>query len=108
VRVRLRTQVDTRWRTLPLLIAHLRAPRGNGDFVLMSGHVDSWHYGAMDNGAGNATQMEVGRIFAARKKRLRRDLRLAFWSGHSTPGTAAPPGTRTIAGETSTSIACST
>ncbi len=49
----------------------------------MSGHVDSWHYGAMDNGAGNATQMEVGRIFAARKKRLRRDLRLAFWSGHS-------------------------
>jgi Peptidase family M28 len=83
VRVRLRAQVDTRWRVLPLLIAHLRAPRGNGDFVLMSGHVDSWHYGAMDNGSGNATQMEVGRIVAARKNRLRRDLRLAFWSGHS-------------------------
>ena len=83
VRVRLRTQVDTCWRALPLLVAHLRAPQGAGDFVLMSGHVDSWHYGAMDNGAGNATQMEVGRIFAARKQRLRRDLRLAFWSGHS-------------------------
>ncbi len=83
VRVRLHTQVDTRWRALPILIAHLRAPRGAGDFVLMSGHVDSWHYGAMDNGAGNATQMEVGRIFAARKQHLRRDLRLAFWSGHS-------------------------
>jgi hypothetical protein len=83
VRVRLRTHVDTRWRTLPLLIAHLRAPRGNGDFVLMSGHVDSWHYGAMDNGSGNAMQMEVGRIFAGRRDRLRRDLRLAFWSGHS-------------------------
>ncbi len=83
VRIRLRTQVDTRWRALPLLVAHLRAPRGAGDFVLMSGHVDSWHYGAMDNGAGNATQLEVGRIFAARKQHLRRDLRLAFWSGHS-------------------------
>jgi hypothetical protein len=83
VRIRLRTQVDTRWRALPLLIAHLRAPHGAGDFVLMSGHVDSWHYGAMDNGAGNATQMELGRIFAARKRHLRRDLRLAFWSGHS-------------------------
>jgi len=82
-RVRLRTRVDTRWRALPLLIAHLRAPRRNGDFVLLSGHVDSWHYGAMDNGSGNAVQLEVGRIFAARKKRLRRDLRLAFWSGHS-------------------------
>jgi hypothetical protein len=83
VRVRLRTHVDTRWRALPLLIAHLRARRGNGDFVLMSGHVDSWHYGAMDNGSGNAVQLEVGRIFAARRDRLRRDLRLAFWSGHS-------------------------
>ena len=37
----------------------------------------------MDNGSGNAAQLEVGRIFASRKKRLRRDLRLAFWSGHS-------------------------
>jgi hypothetical protein len=83
VRVRIRTHVDTRWRDLPLLVAHLRAPRGNGDFVLLSGHVDSWHYGAMDNGSGNATQLEVGRIFTARKSRLRRDLRLAFWSGHS-------------------------
>ncbi len=83
VRIRLRATVDTRWRPLPLLIAHLRAPRGAGDFVLMSGHVDSWHYGAMDNGGGNATQMEVGRIFATRKRHLRRDLRLAFWSGHS-------------------------
>jgi peptidase M28-like protein len=82
-RIRLRTRVDTRWRALPLLIAHLRAPRGNGDFVLMSGHVDSWHYGAMDNGSGNAAQLEVGRIFASRKKHLKRDLRLAFWSGHS-------------------------
>ncbi|MBP2672065.1 MAG: peptidase, partial [candidate division NC10 bacterium] len=35
VRIRLHTQVDTRWRALPLLIAHLRAPRGAGDFVLM-------------------------------------------------------------------------
>lgn len=83
VLVRIRTRVDTRWRDLPLLVAHLRAPRGNGDFVLLSGHVDAWHYGAMDNGSGNATQMEVGRIFAARRNRLRRDLRLAFWSGHS-------------------------
>lgn len=83
VRVRLRASVDTRWRTLPLLIAHLRAPRGNGDFLLVSGHVDSWHYGAMDNATGNATQLEIGRLMAGRRQQLRRDLRLAFWSGHS-------------------------
>ncbi len=83
VRVRLRAQVDTRWRPLPVLIAHLRAPRSNGDFLLFSGHVDSWHYGVMDNASANATQLEVARIMAGRQKRLRRDLRLAFWSGHS-------------------------
>ena len=82
-RVRIRTRVDSRWRPLPQLIAHLRAPRGDGDFLLFSGHVDSWHYGAMDNGSANATQLEVARIMANRRKLLRRDLRLAFWSGHS-------------------------
>jgi hypothetical protein len=83
VRVRIRAAVDTRWRPLPVLIAHLRAPKGGGDFVLLSGHVDSWHYGAMDNGSANATQLEVARIMAGRRRHLRRDLRLAFWSGHS-------------------------
>jgi hypothetical protein len=83
VRVRIRAQVDTGWRPLPVLIAHLAAPRGRGDFLLFSGHVDSWHYGAMDNGSANATQLEVARIMAGRRGRLRRDLRLAFWSGHS-------------------------
>jgi hypothetical protein len=82
-RVRICAQVDSQWRSLPQLIAHLRAPRGNGDFLLFSGHVDSWHYGAMDNGSANATQLEVARIMASRRRFFRRDLRLAFWSGHS-------------------------
>lgn len=82
-RVRIRARVDTAWRPLPILIAHLRAPKSHGDFLLFSGHVDSWHYGAMDNASANATQMEVARILAGRRSRLRRDLRLAFWSGHS-------------------------
>jgi hypothetical protein len=82
-RVRLRTVVETGWRRLPILIAHLRAPRSGGEFLLLSGHVDSWHAGAMDNASGNAVQLEVARLLAGRRARLRRDLRLAFWSGHS-------------------------
>lgn len=50
---------------------------------MFSGHIDSWHYGAMDNGTANATMMEVGRILANHRAALRRGLRLAFWSGHS-------------------------
>jgi len=89
VRVRLRTQVDTGWRPLPVLIAHLRAPRSGGDFLLFSGHVDSWHYGAMDNASANAVQLEVGRIMAARRRALRRDCACPSGRATRTPATPA-------------------
>ena len=50
---------------------------------MFSGHVDGWHFGAMDNGTANATMLEVARLLASRRRALRRGLRLAFWSGHS-------------------------
>ncbi len=81
VRVRITAEVDTRWRTIPVLTAELDGEEDR--FVLFSGHIDSWHYGAMDNGTANATMLEVGRLLGARKGALRRGLRLAFWSGHS-------------------------
>jgi hypothetical protein len=51
--------------------------------VLLSGHLDSWEYGAMDNGSANATMMETMRLLAARRGELRRGVRALFWSGHS-------------------------
>ena len=79
----LRTEVDTGWRSLPLLEATLKAESGDGSLVLFSGHVDAWHLGAMDNGAANATMLEVATVLAGRRAELRRDLRIVFWSGHS-------------------------
>jgi hypothetical protein len=81
LRARITTEVDTRWRTIPVLTAEIGGQEDR--FVLFSGHIDSWHYGAMDNGTANATMIEVGRLLSARKDQLRRGLRLAFWSGHS-------------------------
>ncbi len=80
VRALLTTTVHTEWRRLPLLVADLDGT-GDDTFVLLAGHVDSWHYGAMDNGGANAVMMEVGRLLA--RTRLYRGLRLTFWSGHS-------------------------
>ena len=81
VQARIVTEVDTRWRKIPILTAEIG---GQDDpYVLFSGHIDSWHYGAMDNGTANATMMEVGRLLSQRQGNLRRGLRLAFWSGHS-------------------------
>lgn len=81
LRVRITTEVDTRWRKIPVLTAEIDGEEDR--FVLFSGHIDSWHYGAMDNGTANATMIEVGRLLSARKGQLRRGMRLAFWSGHS-------------------------
>ncbi len=80
-RARVTTEVDTRWRPIPVLIADLDVT--GRDYVLYSGHVDSWHYGAMDNGSANATMVEVARVLASHREGLRRGVRFAFWSGHS-------------------------
>jgi hypothetical protein len=80
--IRVHADVHTGWRQTPILVASLTVPTSD-DFVLLSGHIDSWYYGAMDNGSANATMIEVARVMAGRRETLRRGLRLAFWSGHS-------------------------
>jgi hypothetical protein len=82
VTVRMTTRVRTGWMPIPHLVGEL-AGRHEDRFVLFSGHVDSWHYGAMDNGTANATMLEVARLLAGRRSALRRGIRFAFWSGHS-------------------------
>lgn len=83
VRVKVITDVDTGWRPLPTLVAYIEPQNPSDQYVMFSGHVDSWHYGAMDNGSANASMMEVGRILSHHRNLLRRGVRLAFWSGHS-------------------------
>ena len=85
IRVTLHAEVDTRWRQTPILEGELPAPDGAAEdpFVLLSGHHDTWYYGVMDNGAANATMLEVARLCAAERAGWRRGLRVCFWSGHS-------------------------
>ncbi len=53
------------------------------EFVLLHGHVDSWHVGIGDNATGNVTKLELARVFWQQRQRLQRSLRIAWWSGHS-------------------------
>src|SRR5215211_1068336 len=66
--------------TIPVVSVGAAGPE---TFVLFSGHIDSWHRGAMDNGSANALMLEVLRMLLPERGNLRRSLRLAFWSGHS-------------------------
>ncbi len=80
--VRMETVVDTGWRRIPLLLANAKS-RYSDKYLLFSGHIDSWDYGAMDNGAANATMLECARVLITQQNKFRRGLRLAFWAGHS-------------------------
>ncbi|TWT25458.1 Zn-dependent exopeptidase M28 [Planomicrobium sp. CPCC 101110] len=77
------TEVETGFRSIPTLTAELAGSEEPEKFVMFSGHIDSWHYGVMDNGTANAVMLEVARILSQYQGKLKRTLRLAFWSGHS-------------------------
>jgi hypothetical protein len=81
--VRISTEVDTGWKPLPVLLVDLPDFEKRTMHVLLSGHVDSWYFGAMDNGSANASMLECARILAGKVDQLHHGVRLAFWSGHS-------------------------
>ena len=82
-RVAFATDLDTRWRPIPILVAEIAGSAIPGEFVLVHGHLDGWHYGVGDNIVGDATLLELARVFQQAKDELRRSVRIAWWSGHS-------------------------
>jgi hypothetical protein len=86
VSIHFTAEVETGWRQTPIIIGDLAPthPEADaGEYLLYSGHLDSWYKGAMDNGTANAIMLEVARLFAQQRGQMRRSLRIAFWSGHS-------------------------
>ncbi len=52
------------------------------DFILISGHYDSWYEGISDNAVGNAICLEIARILGKRTN-LEKSIKIAWWPGHS-------------------------
>ena len=53
------------------------------EYVMIGGHLDSWHYGTggTDNAAGSLVMMEAMRILASLNETPRRTIRIGLWSG---------------------------
>ncbi|CAN5689361.1 M28 family peptidase [soil metagenome] len=83
VEVAFSNQVDTGWREIPVIVAEIEGNESPDDFVLFHGHLDSWHVGIGDNATGDATLLELARVFQQHQDKLARSLRIAWWSGHS-------------------------
>ena len=83
VEVAFSNQVEVGWREIPVIVAEIKGAVVPEEFVLVHGHLDSWHVGIGDNATGDATLLELARVFGAERGRLARSLRIAWWSGHS-------------------------
>ena len=83
VNVAFSNKVDTGWRQIPVTVAEIKGSVSPDEFILLHGHIDSWHVGISDNATGDSTLLEVARVFWKHRDKLARTLRVAWWSGHS-------------------------
>ncbi|MGG1663670.1 M28 family peptidase [Brevibacillus sp. NRS-1366] len=84
VTLQFQTHLDTGWFPCPLIDIWIEGTDEPEKYVLLHGHLDSWHQGIGDNGTGNAALMEMARLFHKHRHLLKRSIRIAVWPGHST------------------------
>ena len=80
--VRVISQLEEGWYRCKLPVATIRGV--SDEFALVHGHYDSWDVGIGDNAVGDATLLELARIFHEGRDALRRTLKIAWWPAHST------------------------
>jgi Iap family predicted aminopeptidase len=80
------TETTTGWVDCPLVVADVAgdADPDSDEFVLVHGHYDSWHVGITDNATGDAALLETARVLDEHSDGLDRNVRIAWWPGHST------------------------
>lgn len=83
VEVILNAEVDTKWSKLKIPVATIKGNEEPEKFVLIAGHLDSWHVGITDNATGNASCLELAKLFKNIQQNLKRSVKIAWWPGHS-------------------------
>lgn len=67
------------------VIADIKGTEFPDEYVIVSGHLDSWNgpgsEGAVDNGTGTSVTMEAARILAASGAKPKRTIRFILWTG---------------------------
>lgn len=84
VEIQFKTFLEKDWATCPVMDIFIEGTEEPEKYVLLHGHLDSWHEGIGDNATGNAALLEMARIFHKHRGQLKRSVRIAVWTGHST------------------------
>lgn len=84
VEVTIRTDMKEGWFECPVIVADIEGQVEPERFMLVHGHLDSWDVGIGDNAVGDATLLELARVFHQNRDQLARSLKIAWWTGHST------------------------
>ncbi|WP_312113069.1 M28 family peptidase [Brevibacillus reuszeri] len=84
VQVEFQTVHKKGWFACPLIDIFIEGSEEPEKYVLLHGHLDSWHVGIGDNTTGDAAMLEMARVFFKHRDKLKRSLRIAIWPGHST------------------------
>jgi hypothetical protein len=85
--VELEFNVDNRFVKGPIpqynVVAELKGSTKPDEYLIVCGHLDSWDgaEGAVDNGTGCATTIEVARLLTAAGAKPERSIRFVLWSG---------------------------
>ncbi|MGG1663671.1 M28 family peptidase [Brevibacillus sp. NRS-1366] len=82
--IELSTSLEKGWFDCPLIDLFIEGTEEPEKYILLHGHLDSWHVGIGDNTTGDAALMEMARICYKHRDKLKRSLRIAIWPGHST------------------------
>jgi hypothetical protein len=84
VRARITSVIETGWKDVGLLVAEIRGEVEPDRFILVNAHIDTPPFspGVVDNASGDVAVLELARILQRNRERLRRSVRIAFWSAH--------------------------
>jgi N-acetylated-alpha-linked acidic dipeptidase len=80
-KIRIETELDQGWTTIPLVVADV--PGATDDFVLVATHLDAWYHGMTDTAGTVASILDMSRVLQKHRSELVRGVRFAWWPGHS-------------------------
>ncbi|MBL4768404.1 MAG: M28 family peptidase [Rhodobacteraceae bacterium] len=78
------TETEEGWYKSNLPEVFIKGTDDSDKYILLHGHLDSWHVGVGDNATGDAAMLEIARVLWANRDKLKRSVRIAWWPGHST------------------------